>query len=207
MSEKAINTVREAKDYLAGRIAAEAKREQIPLSEIERNMLYFSETDWTLPGMLEINSEFERDYDDNEYERKIAGLIRKVEVRNEGDEQDQRTWDQAVDKLAEGDNYLSIMLDPSFSPVGETVRPPHDRPKLWLIAFGVVFGAFGMFGLLNWIFGPRLWEFGDWLSDHHAGGLPGLLLMAVIVLSWLAKPKLSAAVDRLFNRKKPSSSA
>ena len=97
MSEKAINTVREAKDYLAGRIAAEAKREQIPLSEIERNMLYFSETDWTLPGMLEINSEFERDYDDNEYERKIAGLIRKVEVRNEGDEQDQRTWDQAVE--------------------------------------------------------------------------------------------------------------
>jgi hypothetical protein len=58
--------------------------------------------------------------------------------------------------LNEGDNYLSIMLDPSFTPKGETVRPPHDRLKLWLTALGIVFGTFGLLGLLNWAFGPKL---------------------------------------------------
>ena len=204
---QSIGSVRESKDYLAGRIAEEAKREKVPLSEIERKMLYFSETDWTLPGMLEINFEFERDYDGNEYERKIAGLIRNIEARDVDDEQEQRTWDRAVEKLREGDNYLSIMLNPSFTPEGETIRPPHDRLKLWLTAFGFVFGIFGLLGLLNWAFGPKLWDLEDWLSDHHAGRLPGLLFIAAIALYWLTKPKISAAFDRLFNRKKTDSSA
>jgi len=200
MSLKEFDSVREAKDYLAGRIAGEAEREQIPLSEIERKMLYFSETDWTLPGMLEINAEFEREYDDNEYERKIAGLIRTIEERDADDEQEQGTWDAAVDKLSEGDNYVSIMLAPSFTPEGETVRSPHDRLKLWLTALGVVFVFFGSWGLLNWAFGPRLWALQDWLSDHHAGGLPGLIGLALVVLGWLAGPRLLAAVRKVTNR-------
>jgi hypothetical protein len=202
---QSVGTVREAKDYLAGKIVAEAKREGNPLTEVERKMLYFSETDWTLPRMLEINAEFERDYDSREYERKIAGLIRKIEARDAGDEQGQRTWDQAVEKLSEGDNYLSIMLDPSFTPEGETIRPPHDLLKLLLTALGIVFGTFGLWGLLNWTFGPKLWALEDWLSDQHAGGLPGLVLMAVIVLVWIARPKISAAFDRFFHRKKTGS--
>jgi hypothetical protein len=70
----AFKSVREAKDFLAGKIVEEAKKEGVALSEIEQKMLYFSETDWTLSGMLEINAEFERDYSDSEYERKIAGI-------------------------------------------------------------------------------------------------------------------------------------
>lgn len=202
-----VGTVREAKDYLVGRIVAEAKREGNPLTEVERKILYFSETDWTLPGMLEINAEFERDYNSSEYESKIAGLIRNIEARDTNDEQEQRTWDQAVQKLSEGDNYLSIMLSSSFTPEGETVRPPHDVPKLLLTALGVVFGTFGLLGLLNWMFGPKLWAMQDWLSDHHAGGLPGLMLIAVIALCWLARPKISAAFDQFFNRKKTGSRA
>ena len=195
-----IGSVREAKDYLAGRIADEAKREHIPLSKIEREMLYFSETESTLPGMLEINAEFERDYDSNEYERKIAVLIRKIEARDADDEQEARIWDQAVDKLADGHNYLSIMLDPSFSPKGGTVRPPHDRLKLWLAAFGVVFGAFGSYALLDRLFGPK---FDDWISDRDNFGIFVLCLIGISVLiKWRFGRKLSAAVNRLFGRQK-----
>lgn len=76
------STIKEAKDYLAGKIAAEAEREGAPLSEIERKMLYFSETDWTLPDMSSVSADFDREYDQDEYEQKIAGLARKVEERN-----------------------------------------------------------------------------------------------------------------------------
>jgi hypothetical protein len=163
-------------------------------------MLYFSETDWTLPGILDINAEFDRDYDDNEYERKIAGLIRNIEAGDAIDEQEQKTWKQAVDKLAEGDNYLSILLDPSFSPAGEAVRPPHDRLKLWLTALGIIFGFFGLWGLLNWMFGPKLWALLDWFSYHHVSGLPGLILMGgIALLYFFVGPRLSAVIDRLFN--------
>ncbi len=203
MSEKAISTVREAKDYLAGRIVAQAKREQVPLSEIERKMLYFSETDWTLPGMHKINAEFERDYDNNEYERKIAGLIRNIEAGDAGDEQEQETWQRAVDKLAEGDNYLSILLDPSFTPAGEAVHPPHDRLRLWLTALGVVVAALGLSSLFDRLQGSKL---GEWLS--HRNNLRicefGLIAFSAVIY-WRFGARISAVVDRLFNQKKTSS--
>ncbi len=33
-------------------------------------MLYFSETAWTLPDIREVNNEFDKNYHQNEYERK-----------------------------------------------------------------------------------------------------------------------------------------
>ena len=72
-------TERQAKEYLTERIVSEARREAFPLSEVERKMLYFTESGWTLPNILEVNAEFERDYDNEEYEQKIAGLVREIE--------------------------------------------------------------------------------------------------------------------------------
>ena len=72
-------TERAAKEYLIERIVAEAKRGGVPLTEVERKMLYFTESGWTLPNILEVNAAFERDYDDDEYERKIAELARRIE--------------------------------------------------------------------------------------------------------------------------------
>ena len=68
-------TIREAKDYLGGRIAIVAERDGIPLSELARKMLYFSETDWTLPDISNVSEEFDRDYNESEYVRKIAALV------------------------------------------------------------------------------------------------------------------------------------
>lgn len=39
-------------------------------------MLYFSETDWTRPDIMEVNDEFDRDYDSNAYEKKITRVAR-----------------------------------------------------------------------------------------------------------------------------------
>jgi hypothetical protein len=144
-------TERQAKEHLIGRIVAEARRERVPLSEIERKMLYFTESGWTLPGILEVNAEFERDYDNEEYEQKIAGLVHEIEKQNKaagGDEQSR--WDDAVVKLSEGDHYLLVLIGlgrfplagqhskwlPSFEPAA--ARPRGDFLRLIVVAFAVL---------------------------------------------------------------------
>jgi hypothetical protein len=100
---------KQAKEYLIGRIVAEAEQEGVVLSDVERKMLYFSETDWTLPGIMDVNAEFERDYDDAGYEEKIAGIVRNLLERATPEEQ--QTWDDAVLKLCDGDHYLLVLID------------------------------------------------------------------------------------------------
>jgi hypothetical protein len=155
------NSARVAKEYLVGRIVAEAQREGAPLSEVERKMLYFSETGWTLPGILDVSAEFERDYDTDAYEKKIAGLVRALGER--ATDEDQESWDDAVIKLSAGDHYLLVLIDtanPPWEPLpllgrlGKRLgpwiplsqirgkRPPGDL--LRLIVFTLIFMALMM---------------------------------------------------------------
>ena len=71
----------EAKEFLVARIVGEAQRERVPLSEVERKMLYFSETDWTMPDIAQVGDQFEREYNREEYEKKITRLIRNARKR------------------------------------------------------------------------------------------------------------------------------
>ena len=48
-------SAREAKEFLISRIVDQAQRDGVPLSEVERKMLYFSETGWTLPDIMSVN--------------------------------------------------------------------------------------------------------------------------------------------------------
>jgi hypothetical protein len=145
-------TEREAKEYLAGRIVEEAKYEGTPLTEVERKMLYFTETGWTLPDMMAVNKEFERDYDEDGYEQKIGGLAAKIQDR-----------DDAVLKLSEGDHYLLILINTTpqnsdrGSPLWNRLRPwlpsldsrarrdPHDAVRLVVVS--VAFGAILLLGI------------------------------------------------------------
>jgi hypothetical protein len=199
MSKRTFDSGREAKEYLVGEIMAEAKREGVSLSEVERKMLYFSETDWTLPGIMDVNAEFERNYDEDEYERKIARLIRRIEKGP-----DLEPWDRAIVKLSEGDHYLLCLIDSDSSTGDGAVRSPHDRLRLWLTAFAIVFALFGLIAALNLLFGPRLWVVADWLFDEpkYRGQLVLLGLIAgVAVLNWRFGSKFRGALDRLLNRK------
>ena len=137
-----ITTERDAKEYLIARIVAEAQAQGIALTDIERKMLYFTESGWTLPHMLEVNAQFERDYDNAQYERKILGLASAIEKHNEtvgGD--DQEAWDEAIEKLREGDHYLLVLIDPKL--VGNAKgRPPGDIRRLILTALACSVGLF-----------------------------------------------------------------
>ena len=106
------NTVRKAKEYLVGRIVAQAARDGIPLSDVERDMLYFSETGWTLPNMMTISREFDQNYNQDEYEKKIGQIIRRIHEQSSGSDD---TWDEAVNRLRDEDHYLLVLIDGASS--------------------------------------------------------------------------------------------
>ena len=157
-------TDREAKEYLAGRIAEEAKREGAPLTEVERKMLYFTESGWTLPDIMAVNEEFDREYDQDDYERKIGELVGKIQARDAAQsQQDQATWDDAVAKLSEGDHYLLVLINAappntgSGSSLWKRLEPwlpssrPSKDPKDWLRMIAFMFVLFLVCAVLLWI--------------------------------------------------------
>jgi hypothetical protein len=130
---KAFHSGREAKEFLISRIVAEAHREDVPLSEVERKMLYFTESGWTLPDMTDVYEEFDREYDQDEYEQKIARLIRKAdnharkESRGEYD-----AWWAAVRFLKREDHYISVMIGIAG------LRPAGDQWRLLAAGLSIV---------------------------------------------------------------------
>lgn len=140
-------TSREAKAYLIRQILAEADRENIHLSEIERQMLEYSETENTPPDLEEMNAEFDRDYDQSEYEAKITSLIRnRLAGLKAIHTHDLQQWHEAVSILAGEDHYLLVMIDladtrPMVRTLGTQSRLL-DRVKL--VATAVVVIAVGM---------------------------------------------------------------
>jgi hypothetical protein len=148
---KRLGTIREAMEYLAGRIASEAEWEGMPLSEVERKMLYFTESGWTLPDMKKVSAEFDRDYDQDIYERKIARLVSNIQARdNAQSKMEQEVWDSAVEKLSEGDHYLLVLID---------AEAPQENPaKHWLKILVAVL-LFIALGVLNICFK-------HWQHDH-----------------------------------------
>jgi hypothetical protein len=187
--------VKEAKDFLAKRIASEAVRQSVPLSEVERKMLYWSETDWTLPNMKEVGEAFDRDYDQGEYEQKIAGLIANITAeRHHRNQEEEEKWDAAADKLSEGDHYLSVLIGnvhesggdflPSLR--GSTVRPRHDRLKLWTTAFAIVFALVALGLLKDHFFPDGFWQ----TVGSHIDKRAAPLLLVLILAGYLLLPKL-----------------
>ena len=102
---------RDAKEFLITKIVGEAQREGIPLSDVERKMLYFSETDWTLPDMAETNDAFEQDYDQSRYEQKIGELARNFCAEaHKTNRDDLDSWKEAVRTLSSEDHYILALM-------------------------------------------------------------------------------------------------
>jgi hypothetical protein len=77
-------------------------------------MLYFSETDWTLPNMMAISQEFDQTYNQDEYERKIGRLIQRI-YNQPGNNRDDDRLKEAVQRLRDEDHYLLVLIDGASS--------------------------------------------------------------------------------------------
>jgi len=124
---------REAKEFLASRIVHEAALQGVTLSEVEQKMLYFTESGWTLPDMPEISDRFDREYDQDEYEQKIAKLVKGAAKRVEKTSRDEyKQWWAATRLLKTQDHYISLLIDEAG------LRPPGDLLKLWGTGVAIV---------------------------------------------------------------------
>lgn len=92
--------------------AEQAALENVTLSDLEKRMMYFVENDPTsCSDPLELNDEFEAQYDTGEYEAKTRGLLGRAYKRlKKEDPTKVRHWDDAVQTLRGGDHYLPVML-------------------------------------------------------------------------------------------------
>jgi len=135
----AFHTAREAKEYLVDKIVAQAQEGDSPLSEVERKMLYYTESGSTLPNMVAVYDDFDREYDQTKYERKIARLIRKAYKKaRRGTPEEYDAWWAATRRLAREDHYLSVMVRLAG------LRPCGDLLKLWSTAVVLVVVFIGL---------------------------------------------------------------
>lgn len=100
----------EAKDFLVQQTAEQAKRDGLSLSELEKRMMYFTESEDAVENPIALNEEFEAKYNTGEYESKIAGLLGRAYNRlKEENSGAVETWDQAIRELKKGDHYILVM--------------------------------------------------------------------------------------------------
>jgi hypothetical protein len=122
--------VREAKDFLVAQTVEQAELEGVPLSDLEKRMMYFTEGAGATEDPATLNEEFEAQFDTAKYEKKISHLMHHAykRVHEEGGTALQ-TWDDAIRRLKRGDHYLLVMW-------GQ--RPGFHAPELIGFAIGIL---------------------------------------------------------------------
>jgi hypothetical protein len=128
-----------AKQFLISRIVEEAGVEQVDLSDIEKKMLYFTETQPSLPDIYEINTEFEQNYDSDEYENKISNLLQNARARDSAHAvQLKEMWADAITTLKHEDHYILVMVARAFPDYGGGLVPTRQARNYSIyVAIGI----------------------------------------------------------------------
>ncbi|HZV58738.1 MAG TPA: hypothetical protein VFF42_00255 [Candidatus Eremiobacteraceae bacterium] len=102
---------KQAKDFLVAQTAQQAALENIPLSDLEKRMMYFTESDPSYDGYIGLTAEFEEQYDTAAYETKVSRLLHNAHARLKKENPEKfREWCQATRVLQKGDHYILILL-------------------------------------------------------------------------------------------------
>src|SRR5262249_8640854 len=125
--------VLEAKDFLVQQTAEQAAIENVPLSDLEKRMMYFTETDECPENPIALNEAFEAEYDTATYEKKISLLMAQAYRRIKRDDSEKlRLWNEAYRVLSKGDHYILL-----FWRQNPFAKPPRSWPTYVLGALAV----------------------------------------------------------------------
>jgi len=121
-------TQAEAKQFLVQKVLQQAEFEGIPMSQAERRMLEWSESDPDFDLSPEdadaLVDELASEIPDDLYEFKIGGLLARSYERDVAAEGSLKgRWTAAYLKLNEGDHYISVMLDQALGRALVKKRP------------------------------------------------------------------------------------
>jgi hypothetical protein len=106
--------VREAKDFLVAQTAEQSALEGVPLSDLEKRMMYFTESKNALEDPATLNEEFEARYDTREFEKKISRLMSHAHKRlRKEDPEKALQWSKAIGALSKGDHYILVLAGDS----------------------------------------------------------------------------------------------
>ncbi|WP_058187733.1 hypothetical protein [Terracidiphilus gabretensis] len=132
-----------AKRFIIDRILDQAKRDGISLSDVETQMLGFAEESASATDMA-VAQTFEREIDDERYEKTVAELIRRA-YRRDKENNAIEAWEQPLDALADKDLYLGVMIQRAGISGASGLANLFDWRLLVGIAPALVFVAFGSF--------------------------------------------------------------
>jgi hypothetical protein len=129
----------DAKRFLISRVIAEADREHVPLLDVEKRMLAFSESDPSFTeDVVSINDEFERSCNSDVYESKVTLLLKNARDQDIANlPQGDQDWSEALQALRKEDHYILVMAASAFP--GEAGGVPGGR-----MFSSLVYGAIGI---------------------------------------------------------------
>jgi hypothetical protein len=105
-----------AKRFFVDKIVAQAVTEGAPLSDAERQMLSFSESDPEFAVDPALVQKLQAEISDEDYEAKVAGLLERSWKRDvETDSNSGSLYREAFTTLSQGDHYLIIMIERGLS--------------------------------------------------------------------------------------------
>jgi hypothetical protein len=106
--------VREAKDFLARQAVEQARLEGVPFSDLEKRMMYFTETGECPEDPIALNEEFEKEYETDEYERRVKKLLANARRRLKEERSPAvAEWEESLKVLDQTDDYILILCDRS----------------------------------------------------------------------------------------------
>jgi hypothetical protein len=199
--------IREAKDFLVTQTAEQAALEGVPLSDLEKRMMHFTEDQDASEDPTALNEEFEAQYETAKYEKKISRLMRHAykRIRTENSEKVLK-WNRAIRTLRRGDHYILVLWGHPLS---------HGSPRDWAIflAIGLPVAAYCLFGFF---FFPRRngsWPYSNYIPHVNPHVMQVLFLSLIIVAIFFPQLLLRptdwwfSLFDRLIDPQKPDGKA
>jgi hypothetical protein len=145
---------KQAKDFLVQQASEQAALENVSLSDLEKRMMYFTESDPpSCENPFDLNAEFEAQYDTEEYELKVSRLLHQAcrRLEQEGPEK-LPNWKEAIQTLREGDHYILVLLGVDSTPAPQVLR-------IWVVfAWGIGLGVGLVILLMLWIILNHYWN-------------------------------------------------
>jgi hypothetical protein len=120
-----------AKRFLLSKLGEQASQNGVALDEIERRMFQFSESSGR-PD-FEANQKFDKHYDSDAYESKVAKLLGGAYARDKKTEDGREYWKAALKALGKEDFYGLVMVDKArIRRVDENLKIQGMDENLWI---------------------------------------------------------------------------